>query len=178
MIREATERGDSSERIVEVLDGHKRRAVADARECEDVVCAAQRLKEVTDAQAAAFNASPIDVVEARCREVEAEYDAVITAKLAEVQPLRNEKTGKVGGLLSLVDTGEICTPDKGDCLFGKGTRKLKEWKGRCAVLLSSPARLMRSHSTGCSRRSRASQTSPSSESRLTGTSLAGSTAAL
>ena len=107
VLRAANERGDAFERVVEGLDEHKRRAVADARECADIVAAAQRLKEAMDAHAAAFRESLVDVVEARYRVVEVEYDARIRAKseeydalieplVAELEKLRGRRRQRLG----------------------------------------------------------------------------------
>ena len=147
-----TDSDSAFERVVEELDAHKRRAVADARECADGVAAAQRLKAATDARAAAFNAS-LAVVERLCYEVEAEYDALIrtkgdeydaliAAKVAGVEVLRREraegiealsreKCGKVDKLLDLLDADECCTLKSTQ---GPGVRgyvhMLKEWTGK------------------------------------------------
>ena len=134
VLKAATERGDAFERVVEELDAHRRRAVADARECADVFAAAQRLKEATDARAVAFRASLADVVEARCRAVEAEYDAQIGARPAEVEALRREKAGKVAELRSLLVFDAVGTPDKGDSSFlMQCTRQLTEWAGKTSA---------------------------------------------
>ena len=142
VLNAGTDSDGAFESVVEELDAHKRRAVADARECADVVAAAQRLKDATDARAAAFKASLADFIEARCRAVEAEYDALIKAKqdefdaliaaeAAEVEALRREKCGKVDKLLDLLDFDEFGTVNMSDFLFvGKCTRQLKEWTGK------------------------------------------------
>ena len=117
VFRAGTVRRDTFERVVERLDAHRRVAVSDARECAYVVAAAQRLKEATDARAAAFRESLIDVMEERCRMVEAEYDALarspddtpdalIAAKFAEVKALRREKYRMLQELLTFAGAGE------------------------------------------------------------------------
>ena len=142
VLKAATARGDPFERTVEELDAHKKRAVADAHERADVVAAAHRLMVATDARAAAFHASLVDVVDARCRAVEAEYDArikakqaeydvLIAAKAGEVEVLRKEKAGKVEELRSLIDGGEFGALDKSDFVFmARCTRQLKAWTGK------------------------------------------------
>ena len=115
VIRDATARGDAFERVVEVLDGHRRRAVAEVKWCEDAVAAAQRLRERTEARAAAFRAALVGVVEARCRAVEAEYDALIGGKHGEggvpderaVEALERERAGKVDGVRGLLDMRDV-----------------------------------------------------------------------
>ena len=115
VLRTATDRGDSFEMIVETFDEPTRRAVADANECADVFAAAQRLKGVVDERVAAFQASLIDVVEARCRAVEAEYDALIGGKHGEggvpderaVEALERERAGKVDGVRGLLDMRDV-----------------------------------------------------------------------
>ena len=140
VLKAATERGDPFERIVGELDAHKMRALADAKECADIVAAAQRLKEATDARAAAFKAAVSGVVEERCRAIEAEYDALIEKKVAELAALRREKAGKVEELLSLVDRDEFGRVYKSDALsITKCTRQLKQWTGKthCTIVYDS-----------------------------------------
>ena len=80
IVKAGTERGDAFERIIEGLDAQMHHAVADAQGCADIIATTQRLKEVMDARAAAFRATIVDVVEARCRAVDAEYEALVVAR--------------------------------------------------------------------------------------------------
>ena len=123
VIKEATARGDPLEKVVAQLGAHWRRALADAAECATVVTAAQRLMDVTEARAAAFNASLTDVVEAQCHVVEAEfgaltqakddkYDALISAKHAELDALSREKFAQLAELQGLV---AACRQGGGPC---------------------------------------------------------------
>ena len=91
MLKTLAESSDEFEKTIEEIKAIKNRILADERECADVVAAAQRLKDETEARAAAFQASLVDV-EARCRGVEGEHDAVIAANLAEAEALRKQKT--------------------------------------------------------------------------------------
>ena len=137
-----TERGDAFERIIEELDAHKKRIMADEKGCADVVAAAQRLKAATDARAAAFRASLSAFVEVRCRAVEAEYDALIAAKAGEAEALQREKAGKVADLLSLLIFEECGTFDRNELLLTiRNTPQLKEWTGkeRATVVYDSKA---------------------------------------
>ena len=131
VIKTATERGDTFEKIFEELDAQKRQVVACSQECVDIIAAAQRLKEAMDARATTFNASLLRVVEARCRDVEAEYDALITARLAEVEALREEKAEKVCELLSLVDFDSCGASDGADHLnILRQINQLVKWTGK------------------------------------------------
>ena len=138
VLKAATERGDAFERVAEELDAHKRRAESDAQQCADVLTAAQRLKEATDARVAAFKASIADVVEGRCRAIEGEYDALIRAKgdeydapiaatLAEVQALRNEKMRKVAELRCFVHAGNFKAGQGLSSFTPTCTLHLKQW---------------------------------------------------
>ena len=126
VIREAAARGDAFETVVGELDAHRRRAEADAQACAGVVAAAQRLKEATDARAAAFKAATIDVVEARRRAVAAEHDALIAGK-----PPGDGTLGKETAPLGVVGAGGACLTDR---LVGEGRVDcLTEWAGKASA---------------------------------------------
>ena len=139
LLKAATERGDSIERIIEELDEDTKRALADAKECADVVAAAQRLMEAMDARAAAFKASLLDVVEERCRAVDAEYDALIVERPADVEALGNEKARKVEELLRLVDSAEHGADWSDHLVALRQIDQLKGWtrKTRSAIVFDS-----------------------------------------
>ena len=90
VVRAAKERKDPFERVVEELDAQRRRAYAEAVESAGVVAAAHRLDAAARNRLNAFRERLLDIVDAECRAVEGEYDALIGARLAEVDALRRE----------------------------------------------------------------------------------------
>ena len=141
VLKAATERGDPFEKIVEELDAHTRRALADAKECADVVAAAQRLKEVTVLRAAMFKESFLTVIQQQYHAVAAEYDALIKARgaeyeallaasHAEIESLSREKSARLQGLLSHVDAVGFVT-HRSDLFFAqRQIDYLKTWTGK------------------------------------------------
>ena len=140
VVRAAKERKDAFERVVEELDAERRRAYAEAVESADVVAAARRLDDAARARLNAFRGRLLDVVDAECRAVEGEYDALIGTRLAEVEALREEKVRKVSELLSLVEFDEFSVADDRDRLaMMRQINQLTLWAGktRGAVVFDS-----------------------------------------